>query len=1262
MRVTRLEIFGFKSFLEKLTLPLEAGFTGVVGPNGCGKSNIVDAIRWVLGETRASQLRGGTLEDVIFNGTDKLRPLGLAEVTLTLRSANQDFFSEIVGILTRQGNQFAAVLAEEPGREPQDSVSELDGGAREAPEGAAFQDEIDSEAVPRLTVIDGRKDSGRSSDSASPGQQGLTVLDGGANIEADPQEMMNLVAEVSPTEGEIAALSVGPEEAAGQPGQEDEAAQLESGQTDAGQLEDACDEEYARKAVARFGWLRNVQEVQVTRRLYRSGESEFFINRVPCRLKDIKELFRLCGIGARAYTIVAQGEVGRIVTSRPEERRLIIEEAAGVAGFREKISAASRRLEETNQNLLRLEDIAKEVQRQVNSLRVQASRAKARQELKDRIVAVEERLFAGELCALERSQGTRAAELEERRKQEQSAQAALDRCSAEEQEARGSSLAADLEGDDIRRRIDAITDELRRRSEVRAQCVARITEMTSKLAAAREQRDGQNERRATLVERKSEAERTISDLERQEAELVNELGQLGGGFDELLRATSEELRARRAKLAEQEQQFRNSRDALVSAKSRLETLQDQVEAHSPIAHMKDLLVEQSKRANPDTGASGSPGDEGLKELIASLSADARVLVSALTVPEELERAVHAALGSRVAALVVPDVSRVAVQCGELVASSSVDNRTSNGSRPLKEMAGQFPSITALSKDQEAPGAPGAVAQNIPQELDVDGVRCPALITLLHVQTEQQELLERLLRGVYLAPSAKVAARYFERSETRLDGGNEAPSNVSQVGGGVGSAASYEAQFVTPQGELLRAGEYHYAGKVNFGALRLQREAHQLSEEIKAFEACYEGAALVRSEIQAQIGEAERRHGEALAEARRHQVRARELANQQGAIRGRLQSERRVLAQIEQDIVRAENAMNQFERDGETYAQQLAVREEELQRLDAAPDAAGESRDLNGELEELRGQWKEIEERRSAQRDVLGKLAQRLQMARNELERARANVSRAELEVERIALERGAIEQRVVGEYGATFFTERVIPLAHTFLPEGLPATERAELMDEVQKIRARIAREGEVDTSSISRFEEEQARLAELTMQREDLSSAARTLGRTIEMLRETSEKRFLTTFRAVRTNFSRLIPRLFGGGKASLELSDPSKPLESGIDISVRPPGKKLKSIELMSGGEKALCAIALIVAMFMERPSPLCVLDEVDAPLDEANLVRFLSLLKDMSNQTQFVVVTHNKQTMTVSDQLIGVTMQQPGASTVVTVSLQEAFRHVA
>ncbi len=1255
MRVTRLEIFGFKSFLEKLTLPLEVGFTGVVGPNGCGKSNIVDAIRWILGETRASQLRGGTLEDVIFNGTDKLRPLGLAEVTLSLRSAGQDFFSEIVSSLTKQGNQFAAIVADQEAT--QDAESEEGDSSSSAEEignaegGMGTTSSERAGGAPRLTVISGNKDQREglqdgAADEPSTGA-GLLVVEGGGTTTLG-NTLGNNAADDSGTESTVAIdqeLDVDPQTLAFE--SSCEASAIDENVNEVGE---ACDEEYAKKALGRFGWLRNVQEVQITRRLYRSGESEFFINRVACRLKDIKELFRLCGIGARAYTIVAQGEVGRIVTSRPEERRLIIEEAAGVAGFREKIGAASRRLEETNQNLVRLEDIAKEVQRQVNSLRVQAARARSRQELKDRIVVVEERLFAGEFSAINRERLERERELQEKQELERSANAVVERIMAEEQEARGLSFSTDVEGDDIRRKIDSITDELRLRSEKRAQCVSRVTEMTARLHAARREHDAQCDRRATLFERKGESERTISELERSDAELVTELGQIGGGFDDLVRQIADELKTLRAQLATQEQQFRSSRDALVSAKSRLETISEQIEASSPISHMKDLLsvggsAKRFSLSETEASSDTKSAEQRLGEVIERLGTSSSLLTSGLRVPEELERAVHAALGDKLSSLLVPDALDIAGDYGALVASPTADSRQKDNGQNRYGQKGNahnapLPAVAIFSKERAGSS----------EEPAVQGVPFPGLLSLVEVQAGFMDVATRLLGGVFLAPSAEAAVAFFREL------GANSPGAISS-----GSTSSHLV-LVTPQGELITSDGYEYAGKVETGVLRLQREAEALREEIVALEAQYQSLVQFRAEVQEQIVEADRRHGEALAESRRQQVRAREVSNQQGAVRGRLQSERRVLAQLEQDLGRSDQSIAQFEQEILGAQEQLAVREAELAQLDTASDAVGEAHDLNAELLELRQSWQGIEAKRSATRESLGRIAQQLQMARNECERVRAAMSRAELEIEKSSLERSALELRVLTDHGEEFWASNVIPLAESLGEAGLAREEQRELSEEVAKIRARIAREGEVDTSSIQRFEEEQARLTELTLQREDLTSAARTLARTIEMLRETSEQRFLSTFKAVKRNFSNLIPRLFGGGKASLDLSDPNRPLESGIDISVRPPGKKLKSIELMSGGEKALCAIALIVAMFMERPSPLCVLDEVDAPLDEANLVRFLSLLKDMSHMTQFVVVTHNKQTMTVADQLIGVTMQQPGASTVVTVSLQEAVRHVA
>ena len=217
-------------------------------------------------------------------------------------------------------------------------------------------------------------------------------------------------------------------------------------------------------------------------------------------------------------------------------------------------------------------------------------------------------------------------------------------------------------------------------------------------------------------------------------------------------------------------------------------------------------------------------------------------------------------------------------------------------------------------------------------------------------------------------------------------------------------------------------------------------------------------------------------------------------------------------------------------------------------------------------------------------------------------------------------------------------------------------------LDQLNKLKSRIVREGEVDPESIERYEQEQARLDDLLKQKSDLETASAALKESLARLIKTSEQRFVETFNQVKVNFSNLIPKLFGGGKGEIELSNMDKPLDAGLEIVVRPPGKKPKNLELLSGGEKALCATALIMAMFMVRPSPLCILDEVDAPLDEANLLRFLDVIKSMSNNTQFLLITHNKQSMAAADQLWGVTMEQPGATRILSVSLQEAYKQVA
>ncbi|NLF24450.1 MAG: AAA family ATPase, partial [Deltaproteobacteria bacterium] len=560
MQISRLEIFGFKSFLERLVLPLEPGITGVVGPNGCGKSNIVDALRWVLGETKARSLRGSSLEDVIFNGTDKLRPLGLAEVTLTLRSSDQNFFADLVS-----------------------PTLEVESIVREAAEDGMIGDEIDADQEGDVEFED---------------QITTTSEETGAR----PQ--------LTVVTGNLGATS-----------QENSKAGLESGGL-------SSEERLANQAtlLQRYSWLKSVSEVQVTRRLYRSGESEFFINRVACRLKDIKELFRAVGLGARTYTIVAQGEISRIISAKPEERRMILEEAAGILGFRDRISAAKRRLAETDVNLARLNDVTKEVSRQVNSLKRQAARARNRQELKNEIARLEHVLFEDrfsnisarlgefdrEHCSVQQVEGG----LETRLHSEQSQEQAL----------RSDLMSLDLKGDSLRMRVDSIKEELGNCARQRSMRAQRIGELQALASAAKNEISRLEERRATLEARIVGGSEQVVNLSSQAQSLELQLKDLDGNSRQRLLELADRLTVLKGKWRAQDSEGRRVRDELVSDRRALALIKEELLAVSPL-----------KRFAEEFSAGGQSATEG------DLLKNASLFMDGLVIPSELVKAVQAVI-------------------------------------------------------------------------------------------------------------------------------------------------------------------------------------------------------------------------------------------------------------------------------------------------------------------------------------------------------------------------------------------------------------------------------------------------------------------------------------------------------------------------------------------------------------------------------------------------------------------------------------------
>jgi chromosome segregation protein len=1145
MRVSRIEIFGFKSFMEKVVIPLDGGVTGVVGPNGCGKSNVVDALRWVLGETKASNLRGASLEDVIFNGTDKLRPLGLAEVSITLRSTEANFFADLVSP-AMEADLVAQLAAMEI--DPEEEGLNAQASTEVTPEEATSESQQEKENRPNLTVISGGLD-----EQAPQAEAAAEAVDAVASEAAD-------------------APSSAP------------APTTES--------EEASKEPVAATFLTRFSWLKAVNEVQVTRRLYRSGESEFFINRVPCRLKDVKDFFRAIGLGARSHTIVAQGEVSRIVTAKPEERRLILEEAAGVLGFRDKIASATRRLEETGVNISRIDDILKEVERQVSSLKRQAARAEARQEIKDRLAVLEDALFLDKAVELRETEKQVESQRAGVVAEQERAEAALQLVQAQEIEARGQLSALDIESDTVRRKIDSLSEEIHQRERQRSGRKARIGEINAFVQARGTEARRLEERIVTLASRKTSAQQEILNLEEREKALSKEIAEFETGGEDELRQASESVTSKREQLRQREQELRVVREELISKQSSLRAAKEQLVANSPITQLKDTL--------------SSPHSQFLKRL----SESSQLLVDGLRVPPAYSKAAQAVLAERAQFLVTEDPLAVAEQFVAEAYSSHAQDKKKRSSLGVFKRAGL-----------DATEAPEAARADIP---------FTRLLDVVEVNAEFALVAHRLLGAVYVADTLAAAKAFLN-------------SGVSAKG----------ITIVTQDGDILTEYSF-YSLRHEGGVIQLKNKAIELEARVQELEAKQQELQKAKDEAQSALREAESLQNDALRRSRERQAKVRELVNQRGTVVGRLQAERRTFEQVDGDVLKTQQQVKECEHKIQELRAEEARLAEELKNL--VPD---QEQELKAELEKLQAEYASQDKVRREGREKLAHFANQVHAARQALDKARSAVNSLELSVQKVALERQNLRERIEIECGPEQFS---VLLSRAEQMQRLELKVRQEFSEELGKLKSRIAREGEVDPSSIQRYEEERKRLEDLSAQRHDLDHAAQVLKRTIERLTETSEKRFVATFNAVRENFSKLVPRLFGGGRGSLELLDPSKPLDSGVEIIARPPGKKLKSIELMSGGEKALCATALILGMFMEKPSPLCVLDEVDAPLDEANLVRFLSLIKDMSKRTQFLMITHNKNSMATSDRLIGVTMQEPGASRTISVSLQEAYSQVA
>jgi chromosome segregation protein len=1194
MRIKQLELAGFKSFADRTVLSFPSRVTGIVGPNGCGKSNVVDAIRWVLGEQSPKHLRGTAMEDVIFNGNERHAPLGMAEVSILFENTGE----------TRATAQ-------------------------------PLDPDLDVSTVP-----------------------------------------------------------------------------------------------------AHF---RDLAEIMVTRRYFRSGESEYFINKTACRLKDITELFLGTGIGSKAYAIIEQGRVEQLVNSKPEDRRLFIEEAAGTTLYRSRKLAAERKMERTRENLSRVTDILHEIERQIQYLNRQAKRAEQYRALQEEMRALDLtvtsfqwRQLSADIVRLEEERRETVAE-QERLQHEVAAlestreavSAAVSAVEAHLGQRREALAVLDAERESQRQRIEMLRQEVRERERRLGRLDAerdalqnRSEGLARELAAAEHDRDecaqlllfeegelkGRETDLAAAREAQRAAQRTAEDakghviaLVTRMAEVRNEIAAVTRRRDDVQRRLvrlADDRQALTTQLETTEHELAARRRGAVALQERLQTAAGEKEHRA--AQIRTLAEERRRceREVNDLRAQLVETQSRLRSLeeiqrnyegyqpgVRSIMAQDQpahgvlgVVADVIGIPREYERAVAAALGDRLQYVIVE---------GAEDGAGAVSN--------LREHAS--------GRGSFIPVAPRPVPLNGLGAAGMNG-NSSRLLDLVQVEDRYRQVAEALLGEVVLVPDLKSALSIWQQNGRYvtmvtpdgdvvdangvITGGSEAPieaeilsrrrelAELSQRADVLGArAGKAEAQLATlsariAEEEAALAIIDHDTHAVTLELVaaekdveRLEHERPRLADRIEvvrfeaeslADEAHHAGTELTQLSVTLAGYEEQHSGREEALRARQAEVEvatdsAETLATDVTATKVRVAERRerqhaagaalkRLVANREDLVERERSLRSEHE---ETAHERTGLEQSVLAAGDVAAEQAAQRVTLEAEVNDaLRGA--------ETAQGLLGEQERAVNAHREQLDQVRSLRSDTD-----IAL----AERRLSGEHLCSSVQEKYSldltqeTAAHTEMPSD-GAAER------LQTLRERIARIGEVNVGAIDELRELEERSQFLRTQKEDLEHSLTDLERTIQQLNRASRARFAETFAKVNERFQVVFPRLFRGGEARLVLTDEHNLLESGVEIVVRPPGKRLETVSLLSGGEKALVATSLIFSLFLINPTPFCFLDEVDAPLDDANIGRFTQMVREMSDTSQFIVITHNKRTMECAETLYGITMQEPGLSKVIAVTM--------
>ncbi|MBS1963645.1 MAG: chromosome segregation protein SMC [Bdellovibrionales bacterium] len=1233
MRVKRLEVQGFKSFKDKTVVHFDHNITGIVGPNGCGKSNVVDAFFWVMGEQSHKHIRAGGSDDLIFNGSSKYSPSAIAEATLVLET-----------------------------------------------------DYVDTENAPA-----------------------------GATVKDLPLHL-------------------------------------------------------------------RTKEIAVTRRVYRGGEGEYLINGITARLKDIHELFMDTGVGAKGYSIIAQGEIQKIVNAKPEDRRVLIEEAAGIAKYKARKKESIRKMESAQANLSRLNDVVAEIERTLNSLERQAQKASQYKKHKEELLAKEmtwgrrkNRVLRARLDELKAKREALEQELVGLKAELSTADMSIesDRVeqltlskSTEELQSKISEMSGDLtraqsaldlsrrRQSDLAMQTEALTAE---KSDLETSIVAEKENITglnaenesaaADLAAASANANAKEEIVRAL---RSETETARRDLDHAKREMMNgvtkssDLASRIAALEskaESANAQIERLNQQAAVLAEKvsaaSEESARVMDASASARAKKDRLHAEARAIGEAVESHEQALKAARRELEDANRNLTKSRsklQSLEELAAALEgfgdgprrvldwakengkdSGLRALAEGLDIEAGYESAVEGFLEGKLETLVTEDAASAIEALGSLAGGSNGRAGILIASETASGASVDATNVGAVESALSAAGfsVVGPLASFVKPNAKLSSANAAAAIRMLGsaIVVESMAPLPAFLAGnspsVLNGPLGSLSIVAKDGSAFDADGvlrggavSNDRQASVlgrkKTIEALTTEVAALETSFAAMETRVSEMTEALETERARQAAIRLDVQSAEI--EFATIERDVQTAVRQAKDLASQSELVEYELTEMRTEAEEAIAEKAKSADEMAAIAANRSSLETKIGELESKVVALEASL----REGEEGLSELKIieagRKERAGSVKRELDAGlalisdrerrlaevarqlvrveAETEEHSGGDEEFIVKIEDLTRKLADERELLAGMRDRLEVVsakvggaldrikelHGDADEKTAAVNTCSLDIERLTGDLSHLVLNLEEKYGPGCLD---LPEAAPVLEENgetivsveMTAEEEQILGEEVERLREKIRRLGDVNPTAVEEYEEKKKRFDYLMTEKNDLLKSIDDLNEAIDHINRTSEERFRKAYDAIADRFERLFPIIFGGGQSKLSLVYPEGStdiLEAGIDILAQPPGKKVVNIGLLSGGEKALTAVSLIFAIFMVKPSPFCILDEVDAPLDDANIGKFNALLREMSSKSQFIIITHNKKTMELNDTLYGVTMEEPGVSKMVSIEL--------